>query len=298
MPSPCPFILPDGIPLRAAYLEVTQLFQNAGIETAALDARLLICHVMGLDHAGFIKAESQPLSGPEARTLADLAGRRKAYEPVARIIGETEFWSLPFRISPAVLDPRPDTETLVVTALEVSQGRADQPLRLLDLGTGSGCVLLSLLTERERAGGLGVDQSAEALAIASDNAARLGLSARATFLKSDWFEKVHDTFDIIVSNPPYIAAGDIAHLAPDVKDYDPLTALTSGPDGLEAYRAIIAAAGPFLAPNGWLLFECGDGQAAALSGLLQSAAFASCGQQVMIRQDLAGIQRVVGIQAA
>ncbi len=304
MPKNKPLPLSPDLTLQDLAGVLSDIFDQAGIRTARLDARLLLENVAGLDHAEFILANNQKLSPQQVLLLDRLCQRRLAHEPIARIVGRAEFWSLPFEIGPAVLDPRPDTETLVSAALEVSQTGAEQACRILDLGTGSGCVLLSLLTERPFASGLGVDASLEALEIARRNAGHLGLLDRVTFLQSDWFETVTGLFDIIVSNPPYIAADEIAALAPDVKNYDPLLALSGGRDGLEAYRSILRRAHEFLKPEGWLLFECGVGQAGALSALMREALLSDLASGTDPRdearcwQDLAGIKRVVGIRTA
>ncbi|KPQ16671.1 MAG: release factor glutamine methyltransferase HemK [Rhodobacteraceae bacterium HLUCCO18] len=206
---------------------------------------------------------------------------RAARRPVSRITGLRAFWKHDFTISDAVLDPRPDTETLVELALRGFFGT------VLDLGTGSGCILLSLLAERPGATGLGTDISAEALRIARENAARLGI-AGATFVQSDWFGGVHGAFDLVVSNPPYIAAAEIAGLAPEVR-HDPSIALTPGGDGLDAYRAIARGARRYLAPGGRLMVEIGSEQGAAVSALFEAAGLAD----PTVHADINGKDRVV-----
>ncbi|WP_308910612.1 peptide chain release factor N(5)-glutamine methyltransferase [Pseudokordiimonas caeni] len=240
----------------------------------------------------------------DARTAPDEAGaaqfakfvaRRQTGEPVAYIVGTQEFWGLDFMVTPATLIPRPDTETLVETAL--AHLPPDAARTVLDLGTGSGCILLSVLHERPRTSGTGVDVSDAALAVAAHNAGHLRLAGRTKLVKSDWFANV-DTpeggFDAILSNPPYIAEADMAGLMKDVRDFEPYTALTSGPDGLAAYRIIASGAPARLADDGLLAVEVGEGQAHDVAGLFAAAGLAD----IRIRQDLAGIERVVAAKKA
>jgi release factor glutamine methyltransferase len=270
----------------AAYLA------ERGVETAALDARILVQDLLGLTSADLALRGDVPLSEDEAARLSAALARRAGGEPVARILGAWEFWGLPFRLSPATLVPRPDTETVVEAALALGHPR-EAPLRLLDLGTGTGCLLVALLAEWPRATGLGVDRSAEALATARDNAARNGVGARACFAGGDWAAAVRGPFDLIVSNPPYIAAGVIDGLAEEVRVHDPRLALDGGPDGLDAYRALIAQAPRLLAPGGRLVVEIGYDQEAALRGLA-----AESGLSVeAVRRDLAGHPRAVVLAA-
>jgi release factor glutamine methyltransferase len=227
---------------------------------------------------------AQSREAPNGTTLAAFRhaiDARAARRPVSRITGLRAFWKHDFAISDAVLDPRPDTETLVELAL------GEPFATVLDLGTGSGCILLSLLAERPGATGLGTDISAGALGVARDNAARLGVG-RADFALSDWFAEVHGVFDLIVSNPPYIAASEIAGLAPEVR-HDPSIALTPGGDGLDAYRAIARDAGRHLAPGGRLLVEIGSEQGAAVSALFEAAGLAD----LAVHADINGKDRVV-----
>jgi release factor glutamine methyltransferase len=205
---------------------------------------------------------------------------------VSRLVGEREFWSLPFAVTPATLDPRPDSETLVEAALARTADRA-APVRLLDLGTGSGCLLLALLHELRAAWGVGTDRSAAAVAAARANAVRLGLADRARFVVADWAAPLAGRFDIVLANPPYIERGAIAGLAPEVARHDPVLALDGGPDGLDAYRAILAGLEALVAPRGRAYLEIGDGQAGAVSALLEAAGFAD----LELAHDLAGRAR-------
>jgi len=251
-----------------------------------VDARLLVSHALGLDHAALVAEAARRLGPAEAAALDAVLARRLAHEPVARILGTKEFWSLPLRVTPDVLVPRPETETVVEAVLTVAdRGR---PSRIADLGVGSGAILLALLTELPASFGVGTDRAPGALAVARENARRLGLAARAGFVACDYGAALGPC-DIVVSNPPYIPTRDIATLAPDVRDHDPRTALDGGPDGLAAYRAIAADAPRLLAPDGWLAVEIGVGQAEAVPALLAAAGLAVA----EVRRDLAGCPRAV-----
>jgi release factor glutamine methyltransferase len=238
----------------------------AGIPSPALDARLLLMAATGLTHEALIGAPERLFAESAARRLDDLAGRRLAREPLSRILGEREFYGRPFNIGPASLDPRPDTETLVERALAFARTRP-APVDILDLGTGSGAILVTLLAELPGARGTGIDVSEAALDVARANARRHGVGARAQFLAADWCDGVIGRFDLIISNPPYIPSGDIPRLEPEVRDHDPVLALDGGTDGLDAYRAIAARAGPLLAPGGLVALEIGVGQHDAVAEL-------------------------------
>jgi len=274
----------------------TANLKAAGIPSAPLDARLIMRHVLGRRFDDVLIDPMRRLTDEEERRFTALLGRRTAREPLSHILGRREFWSLPFAVGPAVLDPRPDSETLIEAVLDhVKDARAPDGagLSILDLGTGSGCLLLSLLHELPDAKGVGVDISADALSMARTNARRLGLDARATFAESDWTAGLSGRFDIVVSNPPYIRRGDIADLAPEVRDHEPHLALDGGADGLEAYRRIIPALGPlFSADSGrpsMAAFEVGRGQADDVVKLLSQNGFID----IECRNDLAGTARCV-----
>lgn len=256
---------------------------RAGIETARLDARLLMQHALAITHADLISDPHAAISNAEANRFYELFERRKAREPVSRIIGEREFRGLAFALGPATLDPRPDTETLVEEALRHA------PASILDLGTGSGAIIVSLLHALPAARGVATDISPEALAVARANAARHGVAARLALICSDWFSAVSGRFDMIISNPPYIPEGEIAGLEPEVQAHDPHLALSGGADGLSCYRALIAGAPSFLRPGGRLILEIGQGQERPVSGLLEEAGFAGIEE----RRDLAGVIRVL-----
>jgi release factor glutamine methyltransferase len=257
--------------------------QAAGVEAPARDARLLLAHATGIAPDRLTLQLADPL-GPEAAARFEVAvSARAARQPVSQITGRRLFWGRPFRVSRDTLDPRPETEGLVEAALETPFAT------VLDLGTGTGAILLTLLAERPAATGLGTDLSEPALAVAAENAAALGLGARAAFRRADWFEGVPERFDLIVSNPPYIAEAELAGLAPEVRAWEPRQALTPGGDGLDAYRAIAAGARAHLTPGGRLIVEIGAGQGAAVAGLVAAAGL----EDPVLRADLEGRDRVV-----
>jgi release factor glutamine methyltransferase len=266
--------------------------RNHAIDSAELDARMLVGAVLGLDLTGMIAAASRLLTVAEALRLADFARRRLEGEPVARILGHREFWGLALELSPATLVPRPDTETVVELALEMLHAAPDpnHRLRIADIGTGSGAILLALLSELPDACGVGTDISEAALRTASSNAANLRLADRAGFVACDYAAALSDRFDLIVSNPPYIRSAEIAGLAAEVRDHDPRAALDGGADGLQAYRALIPQAGLLLAPFGVLVVEAGHDQSTDIEGLMAAAGLTL---ERPARADLAGILRAV-----
>ena len=281
-----------GQTIEAARRALAAELKSAGIDSAELDARMLVGAVLGLDLTGMITTAGRILTPEEALRLEDFTRRRLAGAPVARILGVKEFWGLPLQLSAATLVPRPDTETVVEMALEIlrADGAADRPSRIADLGTGSGAILLALMSELPHAQGFGTDVSAAALQTASRNAARLGFSDRATFIACDYASGLSGHFDLIVSNPPYIRSSDIGALAAEVGDHDPLAALDGGADGLDAYRTLIPAAVAVLAPGGALVVEAGLGQCLQIEGLMTAAGLTACGPP---KADLAGIPRSV-----
>ena len=281
-----------GQTVEAARRALTARFKSNAIDSAELDARILVGAVLGLDLTGVIAAASRLLTSDESIRLEDFTRRRLAGEPVARILGLKEFWGLPLQLSAASLVPRPDTETVVELALEMLRASAPvgRPLRIADLGTGSGAILLALLSELPDAFGYGTDISVEALRTAECNAVHLGLASRAAFVACDYAAALSDAFDLIVSNPPYIRSADIADLATEVRDHDPLGALDGGTDGLDAYRALIPQAARLLAPGGVLAVEVGEDQSADVERLMTSAGLTLEGPP---KADLAGIRRAV-----
>ena len=245
-----------------------------GIATAALDARLLLQFATRMSHADIVAEPDLILAPDVIRQYWALIERRCAFEPVSRILGQREFYGRAFRVTPAVLDPRADTETLIDAALPLAAGRC----RILDLGTGSGAIIVTLLAEHPEAQGVATDISAAALQVAMVNAEAHGVTRRITFLQSDWFASVVGQFDLIVSNPPYIRSGDIAGLPVDVRDHDPLNALDGSADGLAAYRRIAAGAPRFLTPGGTVLVEIGAEQEGAVQQLFEAAGLALTGR--------------------
>ncbi len=277
--------------IAGARRKLTERFRQAGIDSPEADARLLIAHALGIGSATLLAHGERVLRAEEIAAIDALAARRLKREPVARIRGEKEFWSLPLTVTADVLVPRPETETVVELALEaiMREGRRSDSLRLLDIGTGSGALLLALLAELPNALGTATDISAPALATARANAERHKLAARCAFVACNIAEGVQGPYDLIVSNPPYIAHDEIATLAPEVRDYAPAIALDGGADGLGAYRAIAGQAWGLLAPGGRLIVELGAGQEASARALFTKAGWVVDG----VRADLAGIPRAL-----
>ena len=272
---------------------LTARFSQAGIDTPRLDARILVGHVLGIDPSMMFARSDMEIDDDQYDRIESLAQRRLAREPVARIVGSREFWSMKFDVTPDVLDPRADTETLV-SAILALRPSFPGPVRILDLGTGTGCILLAILSAWPEATGIGVDISPNAVDVATKNAARLGLSNRSVFRVGNWCEGLAETFDIVVSNPPYISTADFLQLQPDVKNFDPPTALKGGADGLDAYRALIPAARKALKSGGKIGLEFGAGQEKAVTKLAEENGFASAAEY----RDLAGIVRCVVAGAA
>jgi release factor glutamine methyltransferase len=281
-----------GKAIETARRLLTARFKSASIDSAELDARILTGAALGLDLTGLITAANRLLTLDESIRLEDFTRRRLSGEPVARILRLKEFWGLPLQLSAATLVPRPDTETVVELALAMLRASAPvgRPLRIADLGTGSGAILLALLSELPDALGYGTDISVDALRTAHSNALHLGMASRTAFVACDYAAALSDTFDLIVSNPPYIRSADIADLATEVRDHDPLGALDGGADGLDAYRALIPQAARLLAPGGVLAVEVGEGQSADVERLMTSAGLTLEGPP---KADLAGIRRAV-----
>lgn len=262
--------------------------QAAGIETPTREARLLLGHASGLGATRIMAYPEQVIDAATAETLRRSIDRRVAREPVARILGSREFWSLDFTVTPATLDPRPDSETIVEAALDRIPDK-NSTLNIIDFGTGTGCLLLALLSELPHCFGLGVDRSEAAARVAAGNARRLGFAGRARFIVGDWAGALGGPVDLIVSNPPYIPAGDIARLEPEVREHDPLTALVGGADGLDPYRVLAPETARLLRPGGHVIFEVGQGQADAVAGLGVAAGLVLR----ELRTDLGGIARAV-----
>lgn len=273
----------------AAQRALAQAFAAAGLDSPALDARLLLCAACGIRHAELVTDPDAPIGAEAAALLVRQAARRLAGEPVSRILGRREFWGLDFVVTPDVLDPRPDTETIVETALDELGGRRGDALRILDLGTGTGAILAALLAECPRAFGVAVDRSEAAALVAKANLERLGLGGRSAVLVGDWAGALSGAFDLVVSNPPYIPEAEIARLDREVRLHDPHAALSGGGDGFDAYRLVARDAARLLASGGSAVIEAGQGQAQGIADLLEAAGLAP----QPCRADLAGIPRAV-----
>lgn len=303
MNSPLPDLAKAAAPVRdslgARCRDLARDFRRGGIEAPELDARLLVCAACGVSHAAFIAGPDRPVGPDEETLITQHRERRLAGEPVSRILGEREFRGLSFALSPDTLDPRPDTETLVAAVLELAAERSEDaaPLSILDIGTGSGCILISLLHELANARGTGSDISDGALETARANAERHGVATRARFIRSDWFDKIFGRHDFIVSNPPYIAGDEIDALAPEVARFDPRRALDGGADGLACYRRIAAGLADVLAPGGWALFEMGEGQSGAVADVLRAAGLGGGRDGMKMFRDLGGRLRCVAARA-
>ena len=272
------------VTIGAALGAASRRLEAAGVDEARRDAQVLLGHVLDAGREILIGYPERPLTTDQATAFDDLVARRARREPVAHIVGEREFWSLAFRVTADTLVPRPASETVVAAALDTVADRS-APLTLLDLGTGSGCLLLTLLSELPCARGVGVDISPAALSVARVNADRLALSHRARFLCADWGTALTGRFDLIVANPPYVARDEA--LAPDIVDYEPGIALYGGADPLDAYRALAGDLRRLLAPGGSAALEIGQGQAATVAALLAREGLVEAARHT----DLAGIER-------
>jgi release factor glutamine methyltransferase len=273
------------IPVAEAVRRIASVLEDARIEAPRREARLILAHALGRDAAAL-----PGLSGvPEDAGIA-LAARRARHEPLAHITGRREFWSLEFKVSPATLIPRPDSETLIEAALEAKPDRS-KVRRILDLGTGTGCLLLAALSEFPEAFGVGVDLAPDAAMLAQENARDLGLETRSAFVAGNWAAALTGRFDVVFSNPPYIPQSDIAGLMPEVASHEPHLALDGGIDGLDAYRSLMASLPRLLATDGLAVLELGYGQAQAVAALAQAAGLAASS-----RADLAGLPRALVVR--
>lgn len=296
MPEPDPILADAPSTAGAALRAWTALLARAGIEGAGGDVRRLIAAVLDVPAARLLSEPERVLTPAQLATLSGYVARRARREPVSRILGRRDFYGRTFAVSPATLDPRPESETLIEAALGVArkEGWEKRRLRILDVGTGSGCLLLTLLCEMEGAHGIGTDISPAALAVACDNADRLGVSQRASWLVADGLETVPGTFHMLIGNPPYVRTSEIAHLEPEVCKFDPATALDGGTDGLAVYRSLA----PRLArvvPDGWVILEVGHDQADGVISIVAD----SLGQAVAdmrVYHDVAGQRRCVAMR--
>ncbi|PKU26328.1 peptide chain release factor N(5)-glutamine methyltransferase [Telmatospirillum siberiense] len=275
----------------AVLAEVTGRLQKAGIPSARLDARMLLAHVLEIPVTAIFSHPEKPISDEEEARVRQVAERRLQREPMSHIVGHREFWSLSFKVTADTLDPRPDTETVVEAVLAALPDRR-APLRLLDFGTGSGCILLSLLRELPEATGIGIDISPAALSVARENAKALGLQFRAGFVLGHWGQGVEPAYDVIVANPPYIPDGEIDALEDEVALYEPRGALAGGIDGLGCYRALAPDIARLLKPGGLAALEVGKGQAEAVGRILLDRGLGF----FAVRRDLAGVERCVMVK--
>lgn len=281
----------------AATKRVARLLAQAGVDTPERDARLLVSAAIGCVPADLIVRPERLIEAAEARALDTYVGRRQRREPISRILGVKEFYGRPFVVTPATLDPRPCTETLVSAVLDIADesGGRDRPIRLLDVGTGSGCIAVTLLNELPHATAVATDVSAEALDAALQNARANGVEDRIRFVQRRTLQDVGGPFDILVSNPPYIPAGEIHDLEAEVKDFDPRGALDGGPDGLDLYREIASGLSAVV-PRGWAIFEVGAGQARDVEQILRSGTPGSSTAHCRTWRDLGGHTRCVAIE--
>jgi len=261
-------------------------FAGRGLDAPRLDAELLLAATLGLDRVGLYVNFERPLQADELAAYRERVRRRAGREPLAYILGQAEFWSLPLKVTPEVLIPRPETELLVEEALPRLTGRQ----QVLDVGTGSGALAIALAHERQELLVTAIDVSPAALAVAADNARSNGVAERIRFAQHDLGLLPPGPFDLIVANPPYVPSGELAALMPEVRDFEPQLALDGGIDGLDAYRALARQAGVVLTAAGWLLVEVGSGQAPAVQELFAGAGL----KEIFVSRDLAGIERVVG----
>lgn len=275
--------------VAAALAEGAASLEAAGVPGAGRDARLLMAQALGVAPGRLILRLRAPIAPAALEAFKRMIAERGRFRPVAQILGRRAFWGRDFEVTADVLDPRPETETLVARALD-----GPAPGRILDLGTGSGVLLVTLLAEWPRASGLGTDISAAALQVAARNAARHGVADRAGLQQADWIAGLTGRFDLVVSNPPYIAQGELPGLARDVREWEPHAALTPGPTGLESYRAIASGVAALLAPGARALFEVGAGRGAAVAGVFRAAGLA----HAVLHDDMGGCGRVVAIDAA
>lgn len=273
--------------LRKSALMLTQ----KNIESAMLDARILLEHVLGITREKLLLLLDSSVDNEQLKIFNELLERRMKREPVAKIIGRREFWGLDFQVNKNTLDPRPDSETLIEFILKHVTSRA-KPFRILDLGTGSGCLILSLLSELPLARGVGVDICKEAIFLAQGNAKSLSLNERVEFIRSDWYEEIEGKFDIILSNPPYIPTGDIAMLEDEVSVFEPYLALDGGKDGLYCYREIINNLSCFMEEDGIAVFELGAGQYEDVAGIAAQNGLRASG----FSRDLGGVVRCIMVQ--
>ena len=284
-------MLPDSVATLSAV--VKDQFRRAGLATPALDARLIIMRATGLSHEDLVARAGNAIASEARARIMDMVQRREGGEPLSRILGEREFYSRSFALNSGTLDPRPATETLVEVGLRLLRGQPTQASRVADLGTGSGAVIITLLAELPEALGVGIDLSATALKAARENALRHKVANRLALIEGSWLQNVPGVFDLIVSNPPYVASGDIAMLPREVRYHDPFAALDGGLDGLFAYREIAGEACRHLRIGGHLCVEIGEGQGEAVSAIMRGGGLSPARQHPPVTADLSGTPRVL-----
>ena len=291
-----PPLFAAGQTVGAARRTIAGALAAAGIDDAEADARLLLQHALGRDRAALLRDADHPLSAAEVERLEELALRRLRREPIAQILGRKEFWSMELGVTVATLIPRPETERVVEVALALLHERraAGRAPRIADVGTGSGAILLALLSELPGAFGVGTDRSTDALAVARANARKCALAERSAFVRGDFAAALAGGFDLVVSNPPYVRRADIAALPAEIRDYEPRLALDGGADGLDAYRTLAGDMTRVLAPRGVAVLEIGLGQAEDVTRVFARAGFRRRGAP---HTDLAGVPRVVVFEA-
>ena len=256
----------EAVTVGRAFREAERSLTAAGVPSARLDARILLGRALGVGQEAIVADPDRPIDPQARRDFGRLLARRVAREPISHILGGREFWGLDFEVTADTLDPRPDSETLVEAVL-ARVGPTDRPLRLLDFGAGTGCLLLALLSELPAARGVGVDRSAAALAVARLNASRHSLSHRAVFVAGRWGDSLAGEFDVVVANPPYVPTSDIATLSPEVNRFEPRLALDGGPDGLECFRELAPDIARLMAPDGFAVVEFGRDQSDSVAAI-------------------------------
>ena len=277
--------------IGSAIADITARLEAVGVENARFEARLLLCHMLDIETQILIGYPEREISADHQLALEKLLKRRENREPMSHILGEREFWSLPFKVTKDTLTPRPDSETLIEAVLDHFDDPS-APLRVLDLGVGTGCLLLSTLSEYDKATGLGIDISQGALSVAQENAARLGMVSRTDFRLGNWDDGIDETFDLVLSNPPYIPLVDRDALEPEVKDYEPDTALFAGEDGLDDYRKLALALPRLLKETGRGVIELGISQSEDVSTLMENQGLRVIAQP----KDLGGIIRCLVVE--
>jgi release factor glutamine methyltransferase len=290
--------VPHRMTIAAAQRQAITVLREAGIDSAGLDTRRLLAAALGESEAYLLARPDAALAGGPAQTFAGYIERRRRREPVSRILGRQQFYGRSFAISPHTLDPRPDSETLIEAVLQLArlEGASSRPLRILDVGTGSGCLLLTLLCELPQATGLGTDLSGAALSVARANAAALGVQDRVAWLERDLLENIGGDFHILICNPPYVSSGAMATLEPEVAHFDPVLALDGGGDGLAVFRRLSTRRLGEVVGNGWVVLEVGHDQADCVAEMLRRVPAIGPAADVRFYTDVSGRRRCVAVR--